>query len=55
MDELRCGVPADGKCGHEALLEKYPHLRFNAFDHHTEQELKDSAERFAQDRSVADS
>lgn len=49
LDELRRGVPADGKCGHEEMLAKYPHLRFNAFDRHTEQELGESAERFARD------
>lgn len=30
LDELRRGVPEDGKCGHEELLAKRPELRFNA-------------------------
>jgi hypothetical protein len=42
---VRNGVPEDGKCGHEALLDEFPHLRFNAFDRHTETELRDSASR----------
>lgn len=52
MEELRRGVPEDGKCGHEELLGKYPHLRFNASDKHTEQELADSITRFKRDRNT---
>jgi hypothetical protein len=46
LDELRRGVPEDGKCGHEALLERYPHLRFNASDHLDAATLEDSYKRF---------
>ena len=46
LNELRCGVPEDGKCGHEELLEKYPHLRFNAFKRLDAAALKDSEDRF---------
>lgn len=46
LDELRRGVPEDGNCGHEHLLEKYPHLRFNALDHLDAETLADSERRF---------
>jgi hypothetical protein len=46
LDELRAGVPDDGKCGHEKLLEQYPHLRFNASQHLDEATLRDSWKRF---------
>ena len=51
LDELRRGVPEDGKCGHEKLLDDFPHLRFNAFDHLDEAALADSHKRFAATQS----
>jgi hypothetical protein len=45
-------VPEDGKCGHEAILEKYPHLRFNASEHLDEATLKDSHSRFVADQAT---
>ena len=30
LEELRRGVPEDGKCGHEELLERHPELRFRS-------------------------
>jgi hypothetical protein len=46
LDELRRGIPEDGKCGHEYMLEEYPHLRFNAFERLDAATLKDSEDRF---------
>ena len=46
LEELRRGVPEDGNCGHEEILEKYPHLRFNAFQCLDAAALKDSQDRF---------
>ena len=46
LDELRRGVPEDGKCGHESLLATYPHLRFNAYGRLAEAALRDSEDRF---------
>ena len=46
LDELRRGVPDDGKCGHEDALEKYPHLRFNARERIGDEDFKDSVRRF---------
>jgi hypothetical protein len=46
LGELARGVPEDGKCGHEPLLEKYPHLRFNAWERLDPAVLADSAARF---------
>jgi hypothetical protein len=51
LDELRRGVPDDGKCGHEELLNTYPHLRFNAGDRLDETTLADSRARFIAERS----
>lgn len=47
LQQIRDGVPEDGLCGHEALLDQYPHLRFNASDRHDNATLIDSAKRFA--------
>ena len=46
MEEIRRGAPEDGKCGHEEILENYPHLRFNAFERLDKTTLEDSAARF---------
>lgn len=48
LDELRRGVPANGMCDHEALLDAYPHLRFNATDHHDRETLIESAKQYAE-------
>jgi hypothetical protein len=45
LEELRRGVSEDGQCGHELLLNEYPHLRFNAHDHHGKVTLADSEAR----------
>jgi hypothetical protein len=47
LNELRRGVPEDGKCGHEKLLADFPHLRFNAFEKLDEAALADSRRRYA--------
>jgi hypothetical protein len=47
LDAIRRGAPEDGKCGHERLLNAYPHLRLNAADHLGEAALRDSKQRFA--------
>ena len=46
MEELRRGVPDDDKCGHEHILETYPHLRFNAVGRLDPEVLTDSERRF---------
>lgn len=46
LNELRRGVPENGICGHEELLDEFSHLRFNAMDHCTEEELIDSQKRY---------
>lgn len=46
LGDLRRGVPEDGECGHEELLNTYPHLRFNASDRLDAATLEDSAKRF---------
>jgi hypothetical protein len=47
MDALRAGVADNGKCEHEELLNEFPHLRFNAFDHFAVSVLIDSHKRLA--------
>jgi hypothetical protein len=50
LDELRRGFPDDGRCGHEEVLEKYPHLRFNASGRIEKSVFDDSVARFERDR-----
>ena len=46
LDELRRGIQENGKCGHEKLLDEFPHLRFNTFDHIDAVTLADSRRRY---------
>ncbi len=46
LDELRRGVPEDGRCGHEQLLATYPHLRFNAHERLGKEAYEASARRY---------
>ena len=46
LEELRRGILEDGKCGHEEILNTYPHLRFNASERLDEKTLADSYARF---------
>lgn len=51
MQSLGHGAKDDGRCGHEELLENYPHLRFNAADYLTKEQWADSVARFKQDHN----
>lgn len=46
LSELRDGAQDNGICGHEKILDEYQHLRFNAKDRLTENEITDSEKRF---------
>ena len=46
LSQLARGIEDDGTCGHEPLLEEFPHLRFNAQDRLSESEWNDSVTRY---------